>query len=287
MDTSSGRTPRISYADPTVIRAGQATAYRWGDETSGFVEDEVLVSSQLLHSIVFKLRPGTGFQHSHANPTIFRADVVYTVLAGAILVIDPEQGQVVRVQQGESVFFRRDTWHDGLNQGAAEARVLEFFSPPPATGSSSAYARQQPFLKNARYADDSVIGHWPGQAGTPEEGPRLQLVRPQQRPLRLEGDLLLGLIASTEFLTAAVGEIPGGGQSPARRYGGEACMVVTSGELSVHTELRGDAAQHQLGSGDTFIAPAGTSVSYHNQADGPTEFVLGVAPSYLDPGVGG
>jgi len=50
-------TPRPTYSRPTVVRPEEAVHHLWGDEGSGFVGDEVLLSSDLLHALVFTLPP--------------------------------------------------------------------------------------------------------------------------------------------------------------------------------------------------------------------------------------
>ena len=59
---------------------------------------------------------------------------------------------------GESVFFRRDTWHHGFAYEDEPLQVLEFFAPPPAKETSGAYARTRPYLQQSRYAVDGVVG---------------------------------------------------------------------------------------------------------------------------------
>lgn len=280
MTDQPGRTPRLSYTTPTLIRAGEATPHRWGDAASGYVEDEVLVSSARLHSIIFTLPPRGHFVHSSENPTIFRADIVYVVLEGSLVLVDPEHGQVVRAGQGEALFFRRDTWHDGYNRERAPTRVLELFAPTPAAGASSAYARAQPFLERNRYGNAHAIGHWPDLAPTLERQARIRLVAPAQRLLRLEGDILWGLIASTQHLHAATGELPAGGAGPARGYGGDACLHITSGQVVAAAAWEGDVDELALGPGDTLIAPQGTTLGLRCGPERDATFILGVAPAY-------
>jgi quercetin dioxygenase-like cupin family protein len=280
MSDQPGRTPRLSYTKPTLIRAGEATPYRWGDEVSGYVEDEVLISSTRLHSIIFTLPPRGRFVHSAENPTIFRADIVYVVLEGSLVLADPEHGQVVKASRGEALFFRRDTWHDGFNRESAPARVLELFAPTPAAGASSAYAKAQPFLERSRYGNDHAIGRWPDLKPTLERQSRIRLVTPAQRLLRLEGDVLWGLIASTVHLHAATGELPAGGAGPARVYGGDACLHVTSGEVIAAAAMGDDENELTLGPGDTLIAPQGTRLGLRCGPDRDAAFILGVAPAY-------
>ncbi len=281
--SQGGRTPRIRYTSPTVIRAGEATQYRWGDEGSGYVEDEILISSPLLHAIIFKLPPRGSFIHSPENPTIFRADIVYVVLEGSLVPADPEHGQVVQADEGDAQFFRRDTWHDGFNREAQPVRVMELFSPTPSTGASSAYAKAQPFLEHGRYGDERAIGHWPELAPALERTRRIRLVRPADRLLRLEGDVLWALIASTEYLHAATGHIPAGGSGPARRYGGDACLHMTHGRMLASVLMDGETDEFMLTPGDTLIAPRGTTLGLGCPPEGDTGFIVGVAPHYDEP----
>ena len=275
----TGRTPRIAYSEPTLIKAGAATPYRWGDADSGFVEDEVLISSMALHSIIFTMPPGGSFVHSRANPTIFAADIVYVVLGGRLLLADPEHGQLVLAETGDALFFRRDTWHDGFNRGAEPVRVLELFAPTPAVGASSAYAKAQPYLEQSSYGDEGIIGHWPRPTADPDGG-RIRSVPHGRRALRLEGDVLWSVVASTEHLHAATGELIPGGTSPARRYGGDAILHLTAGMIVATTEHGGAAVEHRAASGDTIVVPEGDSLELRCPHDASASFILGVAPAY-------
>ena len=280
MSDPTPRTPRISYTRATVIRAGAAVRHRWGDQSAGYVEDEVFISSRLLHSIIFTLEPGARFVHSRENPTIFRADIVYVVLEGTLLLMDPEHGQVVEALPGEAIFFRRDTWHNGVNRGLAPARTLEFFAPPPATGASSAYAKQQPYLETITYANDTALGHWPEARSAFDASAALRLIRRSDQHLRLEGDLLLGLIASTEHLTVVQGDLPAGGQSERRVYGGDAALIVTDGALVASIEAADQSESLALESGDALLLPQDHALRLDNAGDSGVTFLLGVAPSY-------
>src|SRR3712207_1709789 len=122
----------------------------------------------------------------------------YTTLFRSIA--DPETGEVQRAGTGESVFFRRDTWHHAFALGPEPVRVLELFAPPPAAGASSAYARQQPYLTESRYADDAVLGRLPATEPRPS---RLRVVRPADIVWRRDLGVLCGLLVSTEHLTVA------------------------------------------------------------------------------------
>ena len=147
--------PRPSFDAPTVLRADEVVRHTWGDAEAGFVEDWIYVSSERIHTIVFGMPPGGKFTHSESFRTIFAADELLHVLQGTLVLANPETGEIVRAEPGESVFFRRDTWHHGFSYGDEPLRVLEFFAPPPATGTSGAYAQTQPYLEVSTYADDT------------------------------------------------------------------------------------------------------------------------------------
>jgi mannose-6-phosphate isomerase-like protein (cupin superfamily) len=274
-------TPRPTYSRPAVVRPEEAVRHLWGDEGSGLVGDEVLLSSDLLHALVFTLPPGGRFGHSPDNRTVFAADEVYVVLEGTIAVADPQSGQVCRAEAGDCVFFRRDTWHHGANWGRTPVRVLELFSPPPATGSSSAYARTVPYLEEPRYAEDGVLGRWPMARAEVEAAASLTLVGRRDQRLRAEGDLHVGVVCSTEHLTVTDNELLPGCRSPLRRHGGEALLHVTEGVLHVHTPDNDGPTWWQVRTADSFVVPAGVAYRLVNQGNDVLTFVLGAAPGYL------
>ena len=204
--------PRPSFDGPALIRRGDVTRHVWGDPAAGEVYDWIYASTDKVHMLVFGLAPGGAFRHSEDYRTIFAADEVLHVLQGVLVIADPETGEVQRVGTGESVFFRRDTWHHAFALGPEPLRVLELFAPPPAAGASSAYAREQPYLEISRYADDALLGHWPPAA--PRE-PRLRVLRPADVLWRRDLGVLCGVLASTEHLTAVTLEL-GPGRRPRR-----------------------------------------------------------------------
>src|SRR5205823_4595885 len=109
-------------------------------------------------------------------------DELLHVLQGTLVLANPETGEIVRAEPGESVFFRRDTWHHGYSYGAEELRVLELFAPPPATGSSGRYAQTRVYLAESRYADDRLLGASVGSAQTPS----LRVLTPHDATWRLD-----------------------------------------------------------------------------------------------------
>ena len=260
--------PRPSFEAPTVIRAADAVRHTWGDGEAGFVEDWIYVSSQRIHVIVFALPPGGAFRHSDSFRTVFAADELLHVLQGTLVLANPETGEVVRAEPGESVFFRRDTWHHGFSYGEEELRVLEFFAPPPATGTSGAYAQTRPYLRESRYANDG-----------PVEQPSFRVLHRRDAAWRLDRDVLVGLLVSTEYLTVGTIELLPGQRSREEAHAGDELLYVTRGELGVR------AGDHEatLSRGDAFSTPAGTGHSYAAEGGGSAEAIFGVAPAYGPP----
>ncbi len=271
--------PRPTYDRPTAIPFADVTRHTWGNPEAGLVDDWIYVSSDLIHAIIFGLDPGKSFRHSEDFRTIFGADEVLHVLAGTFVIANPENGEVHRVEAGESVFFRKDTWHHGFSYGAEPVRVLEFFAPPPSTGTSGPYARTKDYLPEERwsYADDAATGAFPGAAsgsGT------MRVIRPLDRLHRLEGDALVGLIASTEQLTVASARlVPGGSSDPVRRDG-DTLVIVEDGTACLRAESSGVAFEFELSRWDAAYVPRGASYQIEGTGTRPVDVLIGVAPEY-------
>jgi quercetin dioxygenase-like cupin family protein len=269
--------PRPTFAGPAAIPRRAATLHVWGDPEAGEVADWIYASTERIHCLVFGLAPGGAFRHSREHRTVFAADELLWVLDGTMAIANPETGEVARVPAGEAVFFRRDTWHHAFAHGGTPLRVLELFAPPPAAGTSGAYARTRPYLEEGRYADDAVLGALPL-----ERPPARTLHRLGERDAvwRREGDALVGLLASTEHLTAGIVEVDPGGCSARHAHGGDEVLYVLSGSLHVRA-WDGDAVHvFELAPDDACYLPAGCEHEYRAYA-GPVRAVFGVAPSYL------
>jgi quercetin dioxygenase-like cupin family protein len=222
---------------------------------------------------VFGLPPGGAFRHSEDFRTVFAADELLHVLQGTLVLANPETGEVVRAEPGESVFFRRDTWHHGFSYGDEPLRVLEFFAPPPATGTSGAYARTRPYLEQSVYSLDGVVANLSDER---PEASSLRVLRRRESVWRLDRDVLVGLLVSTEHLTVGTVTVPAGHASLDEAHEGEELVYVTRGAL--HVEAGGVDAT--LAIGDAFLVPPGTPHRYGATGDGVAEAIFGVAPSF-------
>ena len=56
------------------------------------------------------------------------------------------------------MLFRRDTWHHIFSHGLDQLRVLEFFAPPPSTGTSRKYAQTRPLLEEVKTRERRAPG---------------------------------------------------------------------------------------------------------------------------------
>ena len=149
--------PKPNFHEPTHIRYKNMETYMWGDDEAGKVRDWIYVSNESLHQIIFGIEPGGNFKHSDQYRTIFGADELLYVLSGVLIINNPETGETHKVLPGESVFFQKDTWHHAFNYSDEYLQVLEFFSPPPITGTSGAYAKEKKLLTNLKYKRDNIL----------------------------------------------------------------------------------------------------------------------------------
>jgi mannose-6-phosphate isomerase-like protein (cupin superfamily) len=275
--TSYRPSPRPTFAGPAAIPYAEVTRHIWGDPEAGEVADWIYASTERIHALVFGLAAGSWFRHSPEFRTIFGADELLYVLRGTMVIANPETGEVLRVPRGGSVFFQADTWHHVHALGNEELRVLELYAPPPATGSSGAYARTRPYLEPAdwRYGDDSLLGQLPG--AQPE---RRTLTEPPLVWRRSQG-VLEGLYASTDQLTAGVLELNSGEQSVAHSHGGDEVVYALEGVLHVRAFGPAGTSVFELAPDDAAYIPQGVAHEYRSYGSAPVRALFGVAPAYL------
>ena len=264
--------PRPTFDAPTLIRAADAVRHVWGDEEAGLVDDWIYVSSERIHTIVFDLPISGAFRHSESFRTVFAADELLHVLQGILVLANPETGEVVRAEPGESVFFRRDTWHHGFSYGDDELRVLEFFAPPPSTGSSGPYARTRPYVSESKYAADRQLGDTVGAALTPS----LRVLRADEATWRLDRGVLVGLLATTEHLTVGTLRVLPGQTSIEECHEGDELVYALSGRMRVQAA----GTDAVLTPGDAFYVPAGVPHRYAAAGSELGDAIFGVAPTY-------
>jgi quercetin dioxygenase-like cupin family protein len=272
--------PRPTFDGPAHIPKAAAVRHVWGDPQSGEVADWIYVSSGLIHALVFGLEPHSSFRHSPDHRTVFGADEVLYVLEGVMAIANPETGEVQRLESGESVFFRRDTWHHAFAHGEGPLRVLELFAPPPSTGTSGAYARTRPYLDGSRYADDSLLGRLVPTSADVSPA-TLRKIAPREIVWRRDLGVLVGLLASTEFLTAGIVEVDPCQRSAAHSHDGDQVLYVTHGTMTVRVWHGDDVNVFEPGPDDVCYIPAGCRHEYRNYGGATARAVFGVSPVYL------
>jgi mannose-6-phosphate isomerase-like protein (cupin superfamily) len=275
--------PRPTFEQPTAIPYPAVTRHLWGDPTAGEVADWIYISSQHIHQLVFGLPVGGAYRHSEDFRTVFAADELLYVLEGEMAFSNPETGEVHRVRQGQSIFFRKDTWQHCFNTGAGPLRVLEYFAPPPAQGTSGAYAQTRPYLTDPKYGRDHYLEHWPIDKATARAEETIFLIEDKDILWRLEGSeqqALVGILASTEHLTAGTMELLPGRHSDLETHGGDEGLYVLEGTLHVHTPEGDQGKWFELNEKDGFYVPQGSPHRYFNMSGEPVRFIFGVAPKY-------
>lgn len=275
--------PRPTFDGPAAIPYATVTRHLWGDDGSGLVADWIYVSSGMIHQLVFGLPPGGNFRHSDAFRTIFAADVTYIVLSGTLLLANPETGEVQRARPGEACFFRRDTWHHAWNHDREPLRVLEFFAPPPAKGTSGSYAQTKPYLDAPSYGRDDLLGRWPAARDAARATETIRVVREADLLWRLEGSehpTPVALLVATEHLTVGRIDLLPGQHTDWQTHGGDEGCYVLDGAVHLRTAGEPGPCWFELGPGDGGYVPKGTPHQYRNLGSEPATLYFGVAPAY-------
>jgi mannose-6-phosphate isomerase-like protein (cupin superfamily) len=281
---SSSYTHRPTFPGPAAIPLASVTHYLWGEPEAGEVADWVYVSSDKIHMMVFGMPAGGWFRHSKKSRTVFNADEIYYVLEGTLVLCNPETGEVHPLEEGQAAFFRRDTWHHACNYGPGPVRVLEFMAPPPRQGTTQPYARTRPYLSEPRYTQDQWLGRWPMAADEAQASYSMRRLTESDITWRLEGKeqpVLVGLLASTEFLTVGRMRLLPGQKSAVEMHRGDEGVFVLEGKLNVRLPDQPGQSWFELGPEDGFYLPEGTRHQYYNYGDRPVELMFGVAPTYL------
>jgi quercetin dioxygenase-like cupin family protein len=275
--------PRPVFTDPTVIKYANLTRHLWGDEESGRVDDWIYASTSKIHQLVFGVAGNRGFKHSDSFRTVFGADEIMIVLSGLFGCVNPETGEVRVVKPGEAVFFRKDTWHHGFALDAEPLRVLEYFAPPPSTGTSGAYAKTKPYVAEPTYLQKKYVGHWPMAQDEEKKAATMHHLREADLLWSLDTNsqgVLTGYFVATEHLTSGRTTIQPGSMSNFEAHGGDECLYVERGVLNVLVEIDGVQSWYEVHPKDGFFLPEGARHRYANTGGEPVHFYFGVAPRY-------
>ena len=265
-------TPRPTYTNPQVIRRDEMAHHVWGDVESGYVSDRVISSTDQLHVLEFELPPGSEFRHSSNNQTIFAADVLYYCLQGEFVLANPQTGEVALIPTGTGRLFRRGTWHHGFNPGQTTVRVLEYFSPPPARGTASDFAKSQAPLQSSVY-EQSAGGNFPMLFDSSQKS--FWKVSDEDALVSFRDTKpshLIRTLVDTEFLTVKKGTVYSGHVEEFKAVENESVIFALAGELwvDIWNESDGSRVTAVLKPGEAMYLPVGCSqrmlVRDHNSA---------------------
>jgi mannose-6-phosphate isomerase-like protein (cupin superfamily) len=263
------------------IPARDAVTKLWGDDESGFATDLIYLSDEKIQQIIFELDPTARFTHSRRHRTIFGAHQVYRVLTGTLVLANPATGDLQPVKAGEYVYLPPRMWHHGFNQSIERLRVLEYFAPPPATGSSQPFARSQPYLEEARYAREEWLGRWPEALPEARRANAIKVVRESDLLWLAEGHtnpLIVTVAFSVPELTVCAAKLLPGKHSDLLVRREEQAGFVTDGTLGLLLEPPGERrSYYQMAAGDGFLVPAETPYRFLNGGENMTCFTFGVA----------
>jgi mannose-6-phosphate isomerase-like protein (cupin superfamily) len=269
---------------PVVLRYADLERRTWGDEQTGRLSDWFYADDEKLNLNIVGMASNGAALNSPSHPTIFGADELFYVLEGRLVQSNPVTGEVLVANPGEALFFRKDTWHYQWNYSNTQLRMLEFFQPPPKSGTGGAYARSQPPLTGSpKQGEDQLLGNWP-MAADIERARTAWVIRDDTMLWRMEGnvrgrELLVGIMASTEHLTAGKIRFLGGQRSCDYRHNGEKVVFVESGNL--HVEFPDTKRWVELEAFDGVRIPAGLRHSFYNMSSDYTDCVFSVGTDYL------
>lgn len=120
-----GRHP-FEPADKRPVHLGRGgTIPRIVGKGSHRIGTHLYLSTDRITCTDFCVQPGEYFE----PPDIHSGDEVYFVLEGTATVLNPETGEVLRVEQGESLLIPKGTWHQTYNFGNRQLVIACTFAP--------------------------------------------------------------------------------------------------------------------------------------------------------------
>ena len=229
--------PKPNFFEPTHIEYKNMETYMWGDDQAGKVKDWIYVSNDSLHQIIFGMESNCEFKHSDQYRTIFGADELLYVLSGLLIINNPETGETHKIHKGESVFFRKDTWHHAFNYSDEYLQVLEFFSPPPITGTSGVYAKEKKLLEKSIYTrNNKIISN-----SSFKNQETFTIIKESDYVWSLDGpnqETLIGTMVKTEFLDVRMITIRAGQKSHTLQFNKNTSYLSLDDNLKVRKEIK-------------------------------------------------
>ncbi len=258
---------------PTLVRADETSLLLWGDEQTGFVNDQFHAQSTQLILVTITMPPGRRFHHSDTNKPVYTGHAGLYVLEGQYTVQFPDTGEVRVAEQGEILLLRGPQWHFGYNFSDRELRVLETISPLASPGALEHLVCPSP---EAGF-DPRAIRDFPAT----RTAARLEVVTRRTALNIIAGErhhVLLRVLASTDKLTVAVFDLIGGQRTDPFKFSRDATLYVERGRLNVRIQAGG--VWEELNPGDAYFFPAGTIWEVFNHGAGGAGAHMAIAGNF-------
>jgi quercetin dioxygenase-like cupin family protein len=269
--------PALTFDRPTRIPRDGTTKHVWGDDVSGQTTDWIYISTDEVSQIVFGMPVGGRFGQSEDFKDVYDSDILWRVLEGVLVVLNPETGEVHRAEAGEALYFHGDIWHYGYSYGDVPVRVMEFSAPSAIQ--AVRYAVKKPPLTDPRYSQDEFVGRWPDAMAEAREQSSVRLVSKDDILWRFEGErqhILVGHMISTGFLTAGEIHLLPGQLSDLLVSPAIKTMYVLEGTLNV--QLPNEESWIEAQTEDGVFLPADTPHRLLNFTTRPVKVLFQLVP---------
>jgi quercetin dioxygenase-like cupin family protein len=263
------------FDKPMLVRAGDATAVVWGDETAGYVNDEFHAYTRQLLLITISMPPGKSFYHAPTLKPVYTGNAGLYVLQGQYTIQLPDTGEIKVAEAGEMFVMRGTQWHFGYNFSDRELRVLETIAPPSAPGSLDALACPAPEL----YLETAAAKNFPAT----RPGAKLEVVGRKSALNMIHGrkqPALLRLLACTPKMSVALLDLIGGQRTEAFRFDRDSTVYAEKGRL--HLRIPAEGTWDRLDPGDAYFLPAGTAWELFNHGAGAGTAHIAVGGNFAD-----
>lgn len=273
--------PALSFDKPTLVRYEATMKHVWGDDVSGQTTDWIYISTEEVSQIVFGMPVGGHFGHSDDFKDVYDSDIIWRVLSGVLVVVNPESGEVHLARKGEALFLHGDIWHYGYSYGTEPVRVLEFSAPSAIQ--SVRHAVKKPPIENPKYTQDELEGRWPEAREEAEAASTVRVLREEDVLWRMEGErkhVLVGHLVSTRYLTVGEAHLLPGQQSDVFAHDGIKTIYVLEGTLNV--QLPEEESWIEADAADGVYLPAGTNHRLLNFTTEPVSALFQIVPVGAD-----
>jgi mannose-6-phosphate isomerase-like protein (cupin superfamily) len=212
------------------------------------------LSTEEITCSAYDIGPGGRVEPPDYHP----GDEVYIVLEGTLTMLNTEAGQVVQVQEGESLLMPMGAKHSGYNFEQSKVRTMAFLAPKifSEEGFPTDEAGKKKILNGKMSINDfpkyeilvsepragilDDLGNWPINGPESRRYPLFHHIPESKKLLAISGTdnpILMKICVSNDFLTVAQLIIPSGGKgarmSDPDSHPYESVLYLDKGKLSV------------------------------------------------------